>query len=47
MFVDILQQTCYQQANIRMHALRQLVDDNLENLCDNLENLCEVCFICK
>ena len=28
-FVDILQQTCYQQSDIRMrsHVLRQLVDD--------------------
>ena len=35
--VDILQQTCYQQANIRMclHGLQQLVDDKCVASCQH------------
>ena len=41
-FVDILQQTCYQQADIRMrsHGLRQLVDDKSVASC---EQTCASC----
>ena len=52
--VDILQQTCYQQADIRMrsHGLRQLVDDKSvasfqQTCCKLIVKTCNLQACCK